>query len=153
MSREDSLTKEADNLEITDSLQISYNLKIKGFLMTLDIEKVFDSVSHLFLIPAPEKYGFKEDFIKWIQILIKNQEFYVINGRTATNYFKLERGFRQGNIVTAYLFKLVLEIAFLFIIQNENINCLNIFENEFLYTAYVDDTIFFLKDEKSVIEL
>ena len=39
--------------------------------MTLDIQKAFDSVSHLFLITALEKYDFKEDFIKWIQILIK----------------------------------------------------------------------------------
>ena len=37
--------------------------------------------------------------------------------------------------------------------QNENINGLNIFEKTFLYTAYADDTTFFLKDEKSVIEL
>ena len=37
--------------------------------------------------------------------------------------------------------------------QNENINGLNIFENTFLYTAYADDTTFFLKDKKSVIEL
>ena len=37
--------------------------------------------------------------------------------------------------------------------QTENINGLDIFENTFLYTAYADDTTFFLKDEKSVIEL
>ena len=37
--------------------------------------------------------------------------------------------------------------------QNEYINGLNIFENTFLYTAYADNTTFFLKDEKSVIEL
>ena len=37
--------------------------------------------------------------------------------------------------------------------QNENINGLNIFENAFLYTTYADDTTFFLRDEKSVIEL
>ena len=36
--------------------------------------------------------------------------------------------------------------------QNENINALNIFGKTFLYTAYADTT-FFLKDEKSVIEL
>ena len=35
---------------ISDILEISDNLKIKVFLMTLDFEKVFDSVNHLFLI-------------------------------------------------------------------------------------------------------
>ena len=53
--------------------------------MTLDIEKAFDLVNHLFLIIGLEKYGFKEDFIKWIQILIQNQESCVINGVTTTN--------------------------------------------------------------------
>ena len=48
--------------------------------MTLDIEKAFDLVNHLFLITALEKYGFKEDFIKWKQILIQNQDSCVING-------------------------------------------------------------------------
>ena len=62
--------------------------------MALDIQKAFDSVSHLFLITALEKYDFKEDFIKWIQILIKNLESCVINGGTTTNYFNLERGTR-----------------------------------------------------------
>ena len=51
------------------------------------------------------------------------------------------------------MFILVLEIAFLFIMQNENINSLNIFEKIFLYTAYADDTTFLLKDEKSEIEI
>ena len=47
---------------------------------------------------------------------------------------------------------LVLEISFLFIMQNENINSLNIFGKTFLCTAYAADTTLFLKDKKSVIE-
>ena len=109
--------------------------------MTLDIEKAFDSVNH------PSVCGFKEYFIKRIQILIQNHECCVINRGTTTNYFKLERGTRQGRPNRAYLFILVLEIVFLFIMQNQNINGLNIFKNTFLYTAYADDTTFFLKDE------
>ena len=42
--------------------------------MTLDFEKALDSVNHLFLIATLEKYGFKVDFIKRLQILIQNQE-------------------------------------------------------------------------------
>ena len=34
----------------SDILKIADNLKIKRFLMILDIEKVFDSIYHLFLI-------------------------------------------------------------------------------------------------------
>ena len=78
--------------------------------MTLDIEKAFDSVNYLFLIAALEKYGFKEDFIKWIEILIKNQGSCVINGGATTNYLKLGKGARQGDPIFAYI--LVLEIAF-----------------------------------------
>ena len=100
--------------------------------MTLDIEKAFCSVNHLFLITVLRKYGFKKDFITWIQLLIQNQDSCIINGRTTTNYFKLEIGTRQGDLISAYLFILVLEIAFFFLVQNENINGLNIFENSFL---------------------
>ena len=138
---------------ISDIIEISDNLKIKGFLMTLNIKKAFNYLNHLFLITALEKYGFKENFIKWIQILIQHQEYCVINGRATTNYFKLGRGTRQGEPISAFLFILILEIAFLFIMQNENINVLNVFGKIFLYTVYADDTLFFFKDKKSVIEL
>ena len=84
--------------------------------MSLDIEKAFDSVNHLFLITALEKNDFKEGFIKWIQILIQNQESWVINGGTTTNYYQPERGTRQDNPISAYLFVLALEIGFLFIL-------------------------------------
>ena len=95
--------------------------------MTLDTEKAFDSVYCLFLVTALEKYGFKEDLITWIQVLMKNQGSCVINGGTTTNYFQLERGTRQVDPTSVYLFILVLEIAFSFIMQNESINDLNIF--------------------------
>ena len=87
---------------ICDILEISGNLKIKGFLMTPDIEKAFDSVNHLFLITALQKYGFEEDFIKWIQILIQNQKSCAINRGTTTHCFKLERGTRHGDPISAY---------------------------------------------------
>ena len=82
--------------------------------MTVDIEKAFDSINHCFLIKVLEKYGFEKDFIKWIKILLQNQESCIINGGTATNYFKLEKGTPQGDPISAYLLIFVLEIVFLF---------------------------------------
>ena len=48
---------------------------------------------------------------------------------------------------------LVLEIFFIFVKNNPKVKGLNMFKHEFLYTAYADDTTFFLKDRNSIIEL
>ena len=58
----------SDILEITDSLQID------DLLMIIDIEKAFDSVNHFSLTSILKRYGFGDDFIKWIKTLLKNQE-------------------------------------------------------------------------------
>ena len=55
-------------------MEICDKSQVKGFLMTVDIEKAFDSINHCFLIKVLEKYGFEKDFIKWIKILLQNQE-------------------------------------------------------------------------------
>ena len=52
-----------------------------------------------------------------------------------------------------YLFILVSEKKNLFVKNNPKIKGLNIFKHVFLYTAYADDTTFFLKDRNSIIEL
>ena len=55
--------------------------------MTVDIEKAFDSINHLFLIKVLEKYSFEKDLIKWIKILLQNPGPCIVNGGTTTNYF------------------------------------------------------------------
>ena len=72
--------------------------------MTVDIEKAFDSINHSFLMCVLKKIGFGNEFQKWIQILMKNPELCVINGSKTTPYFKLERGTRQGDPISVYLF-------------------------------------------------
>ena len=59
----------------------------------------------------------------------------------------------EATVDDTVLFILVLEIAFIFIKENKNIKGINIFDNIFLYSAYADDTTFFLSDEDSVIEV
>ena len=75
---------------ISDILETTELLQKGGFLMTVDIEKAFDSVSHLFLITVLEKFGFGQDSIKWIKIMLNNKESCVISGGNTTKYFKLD---------------------------------------------------------------
>ena len=41
---------------ISDIIEITETRKIKGFLVTMDIEKAFDSLDHNFLISTLEKF-------------------------------------------------------------------------------------------------
>ena len=68
-------------------------------------------------------------------------------------YFPLKRGTQQGDPILVYLLILVLEIVFIFIKENENVQDLTISNNKFLYTVYADDTTFFLSNENSVTEV
>ena len=69
----------------------------------------------------------------------------MINGGHTTTYFRLESGARQGDPISPYLFILALELFFILIKSNKNIHGINIFNHDVLYTAYADDTTFFLK--------
>ena len=61
----------------------------------MNIEIAFDSLDHNFLISTLEKYGFGQNFILWIKILLNDQESCVSNGGKTTKYFILGRGAHQ----------------------------------------------------------
>ena len=117
---------------ISDILDISDKLSVDGYLVTVDIEKAFDSLDPEFLLVVLKKFGFGNSFIDWIKILLTNQESCVINGGSTTSYFKLEKGARQGDPISAYLFIIALEIIFAMIKSNPNIKGLNIFNHNYL---------------------
>ena len=106
---------------ISDIIEIANTQKMEGFLVTMDVEKAFDSLDHTSLISDLKRFGFGQSFVSWIEIIFKNQESCVINGGTTTKYFKLNRGARQGDPISAYLFILAFEILFLIIKENLHI--------------------------------
>ena len=55
------------------------------------------------------------------------------------------------NPISAQLFILVLEVVFVVNKSNQNFDKLRIFEHDFLYTAYVNGTTFFVKKQRYVI--
>ena len=49
---------------ISDILEMSESLNLKGYIVIADIEKAFDSLSHSFLLVCLKKYGYGNDFMK-----------------------------------------------------------------------------------------
>ena len=134
-------------------LDVTEKFKTKGYLVTIDMKKVFDSLDHSFLLTTLEKFGFDSNFIDCIKILLNNQKFCVIYGGVTTQYFKIEKGAQQGDPVSAYLFILCLEILFKIVENNIDIKSHKILESTFLYTSHADDMTFFLKNLGSIKEL
>ena len=60
---------------ISDTLSVTNNLKTKIYLVTMDIEKAFDSLDHSFLISVLKQFGFGDYFIDWIIILLYQEEY------------------------------------------------------------------------------
>ena len=69
---------------------------------------------------------------------------------TSTGYFLLERGTRQDDPLSAYLFTLALEILFTQIGNNREIHGIEIDDVTIKPSAYANDTFFFTLDSQSL---
>ena len=58
---------------ISDILDISDKLSIDGYLVTVNIENAFDYLDHRFLLLVLQKFGFGNNFIDWIKILLRER--------------------------------------------------------------------------------
>ena len=130
---------------ISDIIEIARLKKLEGFLVTMDIEKAFDSLDHNFLISTLENYGFGKNFILWVKILLRDQKSWVINGGTTTKYLSLGRCVRQGDLISPFLFVLALEVLLIRTKLKPEIEGMTIFDYNYLYSAYADDTTCFYK--------
>ena len=81
-----------DIIEITDALNK------EGFLVTMDIEKAFNSLDHALIIALLKKFGFGNNFVSLIATLISKQESCAISGSNTTQYFHLKREACQGDL-------------------------------------------------------
>ena len=98
------------NRLISDILEYTDENDIEAIIFSADFEKAFDSIEHPFLFAVLKSFGLGADFIQWIRTFFNNPESCVMNNGNSTGYFPLERGTRQGDPPSAYLFITVLEI-------------------------------------------
>ena len=72
-----------------------------------------------------------------------------INNGYTSDFFKIERGVRQGCPLSPYLFILVIEILYNAVRKNEHITGISLNGHEIKNTAFADDATFILDGSKT----
>ncbi|GKV34650.1 hypothetical protein SLEP1_g43008 [Rubroshorea leprosula] len=92
--------------EIIDEAQ---KRKKKGFVFKADFEKAYDKVCWEFLDYMMLRMGFGQKWKNWINECLKTAEVLVLLNGSTTRQFKMQRGLRQGDPLSPFLFFIVVE--------------------------------------------
>ena len=145
---------------IGENIRLLYDLMhyleenhLEGLLLLIDFEKAFDSIEWSFLLNSLESFNFGPSICKWFSTFYNNAKSSVINNGFMSDFFCLQRGCRQGDPLSPYLFIIGVELLALKIKSNINIKGINIKNTESVISQYADDTFLTLDgSEKSLRE-
>ena len=129
---------------IYDILYETKNQDIPGLLLSIDFQQAFDSISWKFVSKTLDYFNFGPSFKSWIKLFQSGTESCILQNGFLSEYFYLQRGCRQGDPISPYIFILCAEVLSNMIRKEKSIKGINI--NNILYnlSQYADDTQIFL---------
>lgn len=89
-----------------ECVNVKKNSKVPGILCKLDIEKAYDHLHRGFLRKTLENIGFGG---KWMKFCITTVKFSVLIDGSPSGFFSSQRGLRQGDPLSSFLFILPME--------------------------------------------
>ena len=113
---------------------------IPGLLLSIDLEKAFDTVSWKFISKVLEYFNFGRPVKTWISLFQNGAESFILQNGFMSDFFNLKRGCRQGDPISPYISILCAEILGKMIRNNKDIKGIKINDKEFKLSQYADDT-------------
>ena len=136
---------------IEDIMDYRERYKISGKMICIDFKKAFDSVSRTFLFRTLSTFCFGPSFIQWIHTFYKNISSCIMNNGFSTALFDVQRGVRQGDPLSAYLFITVLEILTVSIRSDQDIEGILVDKKEIKVGLFADDLTALLRNDISLL--
>ena len=138
---------------IDDILVYTERYGINGKMLAIDFQKAFDSENRNFLFSTLAAFNFGSSFIQWIQTFYQNISSCVLNNGFSTGPFEIQRGVRQGDPLSPYLFIIVLEVLAVSIRKNKDIQGIVVDGIEIKLELFADDLTVFLRNDWSLRHL
>ena len=138
---------------IYDLIKYTDEENIPALLLIVDFEKAFDSISWEFIPEVMDFFNFGPSIKKWISVLYKDISSAVIQSGFLSDSFPIERGCRQGDPSSPYIFLLCAEVLSLMLKQNKNIKGVQIGNVEHILSQFADDTTIILDGSEQSLEM
>ena len=128
-----------------DVLAYTESHDLPGILMLIDFEKAFDSLAWSFIMKTLDFFKFGPELKRWINIFYTDISACVAVNGSYTGWFQIQRGVRQGDPLSPYLYLISAEILSLLIKKNKDIKGIKLADDvEALLSQFADDTSLFL---------
>lgn len=115
-------------------------------ILSLDAEKAFDRVEWPYLSALLVKFGFGEQFCKWVKILSNNLVAEVLTNNMVSKPFNISRGCQQGSPLSPLLFAISIEPFAIAVRKHTDIVGVTVGQVEHKIALFADDVLLFLKN-------
>ena len=130
---------------IDDIMEYIRSNNLKEILFIIDFKQAFDKINNSYITAVFKKFGFGENFIKWLNILLKDRQSCLKNRGYVSRLFEVTCGVKQGCSIAPLLYVIAAEILAQNIIQDDTIKGVKYpgSDQEAKICQFADDTSFF----------
>ena len=137
---------------VFDVINHIHNKNKSGIILSADFEAAFDTLSWDFVSYALIQYKSGTYFRSLIDLLYLNQENFsmvILNGYLGNKIY-LNRGIRQGDPASGYLFNLAVNTLANQIKRSQLLTGIQLLNSEIRISQYADDTLLFLHSSQYI---